>query len=196
MAEEETPTPTDEQDEAPVTAADDNDAFYDVEQSAGLNPASEVSWQASEYIHHEKSSSWYFGLIGSAILVGVLLFLLTDDVWSFGGITSYVVLIIMTAAVFVYAKRQPDTLQYKLDDTTLTIGARQFLLEDFRSFSVVQDGAVDSIVLSPLKRFMPPISLYYDRKDEDSIISILVNTLPHEESEPDFIDQLIRKLRF
>lgn len=155
-----------------------------------------VSWKASEYIHHEKSSSWYFGLVGIAILVGVVLYLLNDDITSVGGITSYLVLIVMTAAVMVYANRKPETLQYQLDQEALDIGDRTYLLEDFRSFSILQDGGVVSVQLAPLKRFMPPVSLYYDPQDEEAIINILASVLPHEEAELDFVDRLIRKVRF
>lgn len=156
----------------------------------------EVDWKASEYIHHEKSSSWYFGLIGGVILVGVILYLVNNDLSSIGTITSYAVLVAMTAATIVYANRKPQTLEYHLDSEALTIGSREYLLDDFRSFSVFQEGKAPSVVLAPLKRFMPPVSVYYDQKDEEAIITILANVLPHEENEPDFVDQLIRKIRF
>ena len=193
MAEQNEPETNENQQQPPIDHADEV-LFEAAEQPAP--PDVEISWQASEYIHHEKSSSWYFGLVGIAILVGVVLFLITDDITSIGGITSYAVLAVMTAAVMVYANRKPDTLQYHLDPDALSIGQREFPLEDFRSFSVVQDGGVFSISLAPLRRFMPPVSLYYDPADEATIIDILASVLPHEETELDFVDRLIRKVRF
>jgi hypothetical protein len=38
---------------------------------------------------------------------------------------------------------------------------------------VVPEGAFNSIVFMPLKRFAVPLSIYYDPKDEDKIIAVL-----------------------
>ena len=194
MAKKKEPEAPVEEAQAPVTHAEE--VLFDASDSPQHSVDIEVNWKASEYIHHEKNSSWYFGLLGAAILVGVILYLVNDDLTSFGGITSYAVLAVMTAAIMVYANRKPETLEYHLDPEILRIGDREYLLDDFRSFSIVQDGGVVSVTLAPLKRFMPPVSLYYDPNDEENIINILASVLPHEETELDFVDRLIRKVRF
>ncbi|MDX1765809.1 MAG: hypothetical protein R3313_02545 [Candidatus Saccharimonadales bacterium] len=181
---------TEQKDEPDLVDQAEESLFESDNKARKRKPVDSVSWKASEYILHEKSVSWYFGLVGAAILVGVVLY------FANGGITAFAVLVAMTAALAVYASRKPETLQYKLSHDGLDIGDRHYLLEDFRSFSLVQDGGVISITLAPLKRFMPPVSLYYDPQDEKKIIAILASILPHEDTELDFVDRLIRKVRF
>jgi hypothetical protein len=48
----------------------------------------------------------------------------------------------------------------------------------------------------PLKRFMPPLSLYMDPADEEKIVDVLADYLPVEQREQDPIDKLMRRLRF
>ncbi len=48
----------------------------------------------------------------------------------------------------------------------------------------------------PLKRFMPPITLYYPPDQEDAVINALAAYLPHEDRTHDPVDRLMRKIRF
>ena len=67
---------------------------------------------------------------------------------------------------------------------------------DFKSFSVVQEGAVESIWLLPLQRFAPGLSIYFAPNDKDRILAILDDFLPVEEKEPDMVERLMHKIRF
>jgi predicted ATP-grasp superfamily ATP-dependent carboligase len=53
-----------------------------------------------------------------------------------------------------------------------------------------------SIELAPLQRFKPPLSIFFDEKDGEAILDILSDVLPMEDKQPDFIDQILRYLRF
>jgi hypothetical protein len=48
----------------------------------------------------------------------------------------------------------------------------------------------------PLKRFSPPISMYYDPKDELAITNALSRHLPFEPRDRDALDKLMHKIRF
>lgn len=149
-----------------------------------------VTWEASEYIHHQKGTEWYLGFAGVLILAGALLFLLLKDVFS------VVVLALMGVAVGIYAGRQPQVQRYSVSHRGLSIGDRHYSLEDFRNFSLVDDGSFQSIMLMPLKRLMPPVSIYFSPQDGAKIVDILGSVLPHEDHQPDLIDRLLRKVRF
>jgi hypothetical protein len=48
----------------------------------------------------------------------------------------------------------------------------------------------------PLQRFMPPISVYYEPKDEAEILGVIGAYLPNEELRNDYVERLMRKIRF
>ncbi len=149
-----------------------------------------VSWSASEFIAHQKSAGWYAILFLVIVVTALAVFYLTRDKISTGAI-------LFVGAIFgILAARKPRTLGYRVDSAGLTIGERSFDYDQFRSFAVVDEDAFSSIVFMPLRRFMPLITIYYDPKDEQKIVTILANRLPLETHQLDAIDQLMRRIRF
>lgn len=149
-----------------------------------------VSWTASEFIAHHKSTGWYALLALCAGLVAAAVYFLTKDEIS----TAMVALVSVGLAIF--GARKPRVLNFQVDESGVTIGKNFYGYEQFRSFSIIDEDAVNSIYLTPLKRFMPGLTIYYAAKDEQRIIETISTFLPHEERTPDFIDNLMRKIRF
>lgn len=149
-----------------------------------------ISWTASEFITHHKTGGWYALLMLAAAVAAVLCFVVTRD------IVSTVVIILVGAVLATMASHKPRQLSYRLDASSITIGNKLLSLHDFRSFSVMQEGAISSIALTPLKRFGFLTTIYYDPNDEQNIIQILSRSLPHETRQPDAIDGLLRRMRF
>lgn len=159
-------------------------------QSEAPSDDTVIAWEASEYIHHQKDSSWYLGFAGIMLIVIAVLFFLIRDVFS------VIVLCLMAIAVAVYAGRKPSTIRYSLNQTGLSIGDKQYDFDNYSSFSLLQEGAITGVMLMPVKRFMPPVSIYFSPEDAPHITEILAAVLPHEEREPDFIDKFMRNIRF
>ena len=158
--------------------------------SANSSVSPEVSWTASEYIAHDKGTGWFMGLAAATGLATVAVYLITQDIVT-------VIVVLVVAIVFgVFALRQPRVLSYKIDHSGITIADKHYPYLSFRSFAVQEEGAVDSILLIPLKRFMPGINIYFPPEQEDQIVGTLGNYLPHEDRPPDAIDRLMRKVRF
>jgi hypothetical protein len=158
--------------------------------AASQDEASSVSWTASEFIAHEKDAGWFIKLALAAVLLTGLAFLLTRD-----KVTAAVILFVCIVLGF-YANREPRQLPYRVDAEGVQIGEKWFGYEEFRSFSVLPEGAFSSIVLVPLKRFAPLTSIYYAPEDEDTIIGILSQALPFEERKHDPVDRLMQRIRF
>ena len=104
-------------------------------------------------------------------------------------------ILVLGAIVAVFAKHNPSQVEYELSDSGLRIGDKAYSYGSFKSFSIIQDGAFKSIDLTPLKRFKPPISVYFDPKDQDKISAIIGAHLPYEERQLDTVDRLSRRLR-
>lgn len=170
-------------------AEEEKTGFYRDDEPSPPEVA-DVSWTASEFIAHHKDFGWYLGLAVSAVGLSALVYLLTRDVISVG-------VVILAAGLFGgYGARQPRQLQYKIDGQGIGIGAKYYRFDNFRSFSLIPEGAFNSIMFMPLKRFAPPLSIYYDPADEEKIMNVLVARLPFEQRRRDAVDALMHKIRF
>lgn len=158
-------------------------------------PASEahtsaIEWTASEFIAHHKTSSWYAGLAFAAVIVAGFIYILTKD-----EITAVVILVAAAVMGFV-AGRKPRTLQYRIDTSGVHIGNKLYAYHDYKAFSIIDEGAINSIKLMPLKRFLPAVSMYYAPQDESKIVEALSDFLPYEDKDDDPFDRMVRKIRF
>jgi hypothetical protein len=169
----------------------ENDSLPVEPASAPLQgDAESITWTASEFIAHHKTAAWYTLLAVFAAVAATTIWLITKDTFA------AVVIVLAVAMLAGYAARQPRELQYGVDEHGITVGQRQYPYAAYRSFSVFEDGAFSSIELMPLKRFSPPISMYYDPKDELAITNALSRHLPFEPRDRDALDKLMHKIRF
>jgi len=149
-----------------------------------------IEWTASEYVAHEKTASWYLLLAGGGIIVVAFIYLITKD------ILASTVVFLASITIGIYAGRKPSTNNYLIDENGVQIKEVFHPYREFKSFSVVEEGALDSIWLKPIKRFRPAVVMYFPPEDEVKITDVLSNFLPHEDRELDSIDRLSRKMRF
>ena len=175
-----------------LIAADFDDAagWQDQEYSIPEPDFTPIQWSSAEFIEHEKNSSWYMMFGVATILIAALVFLVTKE------ILATLIIIFVAATAAFYASRPAQTRSYEINEDGVKIDKRQFKYDDFKSFSVVEEGPKDSIWLRPMKKFVPFTIIYFEPKDEEPIIMALSAFLPHEERELDSIDKLTRKLRF
>ena len=148
----------------------------------------EVNWTASEFIAHDKSPTWYLGLGGTAIVLALFAFFVMHDMIA-------LVSIIFVAVLFgAVASHKPRTLQYSIDASGITIGKKTYAFGEFKSFGVVREEAFSNVTFMPLKRFSPPLSIYYPPEEEEKIVQALAAYLPMAPIRPDFIDGILRRV--
>ena len=161
-----------------------------VPYSADMPQLDIVEWTASEYIAHQKNSNWFIGLGGGAAVISLIIFVVTRNV------TSTLVVLLCFIALGGYAVKQPATKRYRITADGIYVDDKFFGFGNFKSFSVMEEGAVDCIWLRPLKKFTPTVAMYYPPTDEDRIIMMLENFLPIEDRVHDMVDRITRKIRF
>lgn len=149
-----------------------------------------VNWTASEFVAHDKSAGWYCILAVAMAAAAALIFLITKD------IISVAVVVVAGTVLGIYASHKPRQLEYQIDNQGIGIGQKRYDYREFKSFSVMPEGAFASIIFMPLKRFSPPLAIYYAPDDEDKIMGFLLDRLPFEEHKPDAADRLVRRIRF
>jgi hypothetical protein len=148
-----------------------------------------VSWQAAEFIEHPHPPSWYAALFIAAFLLAAVVYLIAKDVIAASTI------IIVGVIVGIFAGHKPNQVEYGLDDSGISVNGKHYPYSSFKSFAVLREGSLNSVNLFPIKRFMPPVSAYFDPKDEEKITNALGNYLPYEDRKMDGIDRLSRRLR-
>ncbi|MCA9327488.1 hypothetical protein KDA14_03090 [Candidatus Saccharibacteria bacterium] len=176
---------------APDTANTQQDAVPQMqEQTYSNQPPTDGQpdfvWTAQEYEHDERGLTWYFAYLFGSGLVGVIVYLLTKDV------VSAVVVFIAAAGLIYVVARKPREQTFVLDDGRLGIGKSVYALQTFKTFSVDEHGK--NIVLLPMKRFLPPITLYVGEEYRDTVAEYLSHYLPNEQHAPDAVDRLLRKI--
>jgi hypothetical protein len=178
MTPEQSPTPE-------VGLAPTADAVPQPEAAA----AEPVRWQATEYIHHDKSIGWFvvFSLVAIAFIL-LAIFVIKS-------ITFAILVPVMAAALVVYSYRPPRVIDYTLSRQGLHINDRLYPFADFKSFGVIRDDGEYSIMLIPIKRFRPGVTVYFPEEAGEAIVDMLGVRLPMQELKLDVIDKLTRKLR-
>lgn len=174
-----TPPPTQgiPQPQAPATVED--------LQNSTFEP---VSWEASESIDHQHDGAWFIGLILiSAVLIGISVWL---QLWTFTAL-----IVIMAIALAVYTRRPPRILRYSLSSNGLHIGEQFRGFDEFKSFGILQDGELFSVMLIPTKRFGQSLTIYFGEGEGERIVDILGAYLPMQDLELDIMDGLLRRLR-
>ncbi len=148
-----------------------------------------VNWEASEYIYREKDFLWFLSLIIITIaLMAFAYFILASPTFT-------VLIAVMAAALIIYSRRPPRTIQYQLNSEGFQSGQQFHSFKEFKAFGVVQDGLIYSIMLVPTKRFAPIMNVYFAEEDGERIVDIFGHHLPMEQLKLDFVDTLMRKLR-
>ncbi len=126
----------------------------------------------------------------AAAIVSLVVFFVTHS------LVSTLIVVVMFAVTGVYAVRQPATKRYRISEDGVRVDAKFYPYSTFRSFSVMNEGAVNCVWLRPLQRYLPTIAMYFSDQDERSIVMTLENYLPAEDRSLDIVDRVLRKIRF
>lgn len=170
---------------------DAQDFFQPEAQEAGADSApSGVAWTASEYIEHTKDGAWYMVAVGVTAVLAGLGYLVSRDLFTPSAVVALGLLLIAVS------NRKPRTLQYQVDSKGIVIGNKRYTYDDFQSFSIIQEGPIESVLLLPQKRWSPTINLYFSPDDGQKIFDVLSAFLPFEQREKDMIDKFLHKIRF
>ena len=148
-----------------------------------------ISWEASEYIDHQRDGVWFlaFGAI-TLSLIGFSVFVMHN--YFFTALVA-----VMAVALFIYTKRPPRLVRYTLSERGLHIGQVFHSFNEYRSFGLIEDGALYAIKLLPTARFGQDTMVYFAAEQGEEIVDIFGSFLPMEELQLDAVDQLLRRLR-
>jgi hypothetical protein len=148
------------------------------------------NWASPDSFSARKSFAWYLILLVGTVVVSGIVYLLTAD-----KITTAVI-VVSGLLIGFYGSKKPRMVKYQLTRYGFTINGRYYEFGRYRSFAVVNHGDGRSAVLTPLKRFMPYVYIYFENDIEPQITSALTDVLPKENAHTDTIDRVLRKIGF
>lgn len=170
--------------------ASNYETAHPVAPAARKAAAGAASWTAAEYIAHDHPAGWYLGLAVLTVGLAAVMYLLTRDYFA------TISVVVVGGIVGAYAGRKPQQITYELTEAGLKIGDKDYPYSTFQSFSLIAETGAASVSLTPLKRFMPPISIYFPADQQAKIVEVLGSHLPHDQRQLDAVERLTRRLRF
>ena len=156
---------------------------------AAVLPEEAISWQASEYIHQERNTGWFVGVIAASVV------LLVVAVFLMKSLSFAILIVVMNIALIVLAKRPPRILKYTLSNKGVYVADVLHGLSEYKAFGIIRDEGEYSVMLIPTKRFSPGLTIYFPVDMGEKIVDFLGKRLPMQELKLDLVDRLVRKLR-
>jgi hypothetical protein len=150
--------------------------------------AASFAWRSVEFVEHPHNPAWYGALALVTAGLTVLIYFVTRDY------VATAMIPVVGIIVGVFASHKPGQVEYEISGAGLKVGGKNYPYSSFKSFSILQEGNLNSINLFPLKRFVPPIAAYFDPADQEKVIGAIGDHLPFQEHKMDGLDRLLRRL--
>lgn len=151
-------------------------------------------WQAPEFAYTDKPGGWYLGIFAFFIGLAALAFFFIDA--TFQKWTTIVLLLIMAAALSVWARRKPKIYGYMVTNYGITVNQKKYSFDDFRACYEYMDYNQPSLDLVPSQRFGTLVSLPLATPEAEDIKETISHMVPKIEHNEDIADKLFRRLRF
>ena len=152
-------------------------------------------WQAMEYVQQSKNSNWFIAIVVGAILIctGVV-FLYRSNIFAM--VSTILMILSMVTAVLVFSRRPPRTMQYQISGGGFTINGKQYSFSQFKAFGILQDDQLNTILLIPVQRIMPAVTLFFTNEQGEAVVDALSDRLPMQEVHETIVDSISRRLQF
>ena len=135
----------------------------------------QITWEAPEYLHQEKSRDWFvvFGIIALALFVVALLF---------KNVLFAVVIILSAFTFMLHARKPPGTLAFEINRVGIVINKRFYPYSFLYSFWVDRtDSHTPKLLITSKKMLMPMIIIPLGEQSPDAVHDFLANYLPEQE---------------
>lgn len=147
-----------------------------------------IQWQAPEYLQERRSPWWFIGFWAVAVVLMIV------AVFVIRSLSFAVLIPAMAAALMIYSHRPPRMLNYVLSTKGLYINEKLHPLSEFKSFGIMQEEALPSVMLLPVQRFRPGLTVHFPAEAGEAIVDLLGQRMPMQEIKLDAFDRIIQKL--
>lgn len=159
-----------------------------VTETSELPETQPIQWQAPEYVQERRSPWWFIGFWAVVVLLMVVAAFIMRS-WSFA-----ILVPAMAAALMIYSHRPPHMISYVLSPKGLYINEKLHPLSEFRSFGVVKEDLLPGLMLIPVQRFRPSLTVHFPVEAGEAIVDLLGSRIPMQELKFDIFDRVIKTL--
>ena len=157
--------------------------------SDGIDLTEPIAWNAPEGVRIQRGAVWY--VLFAIVLAGLMaLAILVFQNWTFA-----ILLPIMAVALFVLSTNNPQTINYAISPKGIYIADTLHDFSEFRAFGLLHENDQHSILLLPVKRFSPGLTIYFSEAEGEKIVDMLGARLPMQEIKPDALEKFIRLIK-
>ena len=157
--------------------------------SDGIDLTEPIAWNAPEGVRVQRGAVWY--VLFAIVLAGLMaLAILVFKNWTFT-----ILLPIMAVALFVLSNKNPQTINYAISPKGIYIADTLHDFSEFRAFGLLHENDQHSILLLPVKRFSPGLTIYFSEAEGEKIVDMLGARLPMQEIKPDALEKFIRLIK-
>jgi hypothetical protein cdiviTM7_02271 len=157
--------------------------------SDGIDLTEPIAWNAPEGVRVQRGAVWY--VLFAIVLAGLMaLAILVFQNWTFA-----ILLPIMAVALFVLSNNNPQTINYAISPKGIYIADTLHDFSEFRAFGLLHENDQHSILLLPVKRFSPGLTIYFSEAEGEKIVDMLGARLPMQEIKPDALEKFIRLIK-
>ncbi|NTU69653.1 hypothetical protein HGB13_02385 [bacterium] len=164
------------------------------EEQNEMDPALEdnaiYSWDAPEFLYHEKSALWHVFVYTSIAALTLLMVFLKQ--WF-----SIPVFLLIGVLVFQYAEVKPKHISVTITNLGIVVGDKFFPFSEIKSFWVLYNPPLKQLNFELTKRFSPVISVLIEGTDPVIIKDLLAPHIIEDDTRTeDLVDRVIRFIRF
>jgi hypothetical protein len=152
----------------------------------------EIIWQAPAFRYYNKRISWYW----LSLIVAILL--LAFAVWQKNFLFA-VFVFLAEITVFVWGRRQPELIKFKIDEKGVTITGKTYSYDDLEKFWLRPDREsqeFEELILKKKTHFNPYLKIFIEARLSARAREILSRKLTEEEYEDSLLEGIISWLRF
>lgn len=149
-----------------------------------------ISWEAPEFIQHEKSWLWF--AVAAFAAVGFAIWAVLTGNWTL------VVAIVVVAALYIWLHGQtPNHLEVKVSKTGIRIGNKEIPYQNMHSFWILYNPPhIKTLNIKSNSRIYPDLSIDLDEQDPAELRTFLCAHVKEDEGkEENFADIFIRLLK-
>ena len=147
-------------------------------------------WEAPEFEKKEKTNTWFIVPAIITVMLGLIALFMENFL--------FLVLILLAFFVFyIYAKKDPKIIKFKIDEKGLQIDGKEYLFESLRSFWVFYNPPIEKeLSFRSKKTTFPYIRIPLAEQNPSEIRKYLLKFLPEKKHKESLVDIWMRRIGF
>ncbi|MBA3733478.1 hypothetical protein H0W91_03850 [Patescibacteria group bacterium] len=148
-----------------------------------------ITWHTVEYLHHEKTTDWYWMVAIITISIAIISIILNNVIFA-------LLIMISSFTLTLFASKKPEIIKIDIDNIGVDVGSTHYPYVHLDSFWVETREPIHKVILKSKKVFMPFLIILIEDADPKEIKGLLRKHVREEEHTEPFLEKLLVYLGF